>query len=157
MRERHARCDSVLAAAPAREAEWQNQFRLVVSSGDTLRAKKHMAAMQALQTDRQKASRCDDRQRMADNTQQFFDALRAAQAREDAAGAKAGGFSIPEYGSVRERVAAYLFGGPWGAVRQPVGYLASETTAIDARRAELIALLRRDFNARGSPKGTYER
>jgi hypothetical protein len=156
MRDRHQRCDSVKASVPAREAQWQKDYQAAMSRGDADAMKKAIATMQAIASEKEKANNCDGGQKRFTDGDAFFAQVQSAQSRQDGVGAKAGGFGVDDFAYLRERVAAYLLGGTWGGDRQPVGYLPAELSALEARRAELVPLLQRDFNSAGMPKGTYE-
>jgi hypothetical protein len=88
--------------------------------------------------------------------QSFFDMVRSVQARQDTVGAKAGGFTVTDYGAIREKIAAYVLWPASASPRDWPGYTAEERAAIDAKKVVLVELLKRDFSVSGMPKMTSE-
>lgn len=142
------RCDSMKTADEAHNQEIAKK----IQTGDQQPLKDMPKWIQFLQTDPLHVQ-CNNNRAPQGS---FFETLNSVQARQDTVGAKAAGLSVPEYGAVRERIAAYVLWTFTVPGRDVKGYTPEESAAIDAKKPQLYALLRRDYNLSGMPKQSSE-
>jgi len=137
-----ARCDSMKKA----DSVHLESFKPKLMSGDRQAGQDMQKWFQFLQTDPLHVKCGNNRAPQGS----FFEALNSVQARQDTVGAKAGGFSVPEYGAVRERIAAYVLWTYTVPGREVNGYTPDERAAIDAKKPQLYELLKRDYTLNGN-------
>lgn len=142
------RCDSMKKADEVHNQDMAKK----IQTGDQQPLKDMPKWVQFLQTDPLHV-KCNNNRAPQGS---FFETLNSVQARQDTIGAKAGNFSVPEYGAVREKIAAYVLWTFTVPGREVSGYTPDEKTAIDAKKPQLYELLKRDYTITGVPKQSGE-
>jgi hypothetical protein len=141
-----AKCTSDQVVADSAQAHLQKKMMTEAQAGHAENIQKYTDSMTAIgRASQERSQRCSALARPQSSDADWKE-IHAEEDREEAAGAAAGGLSPLVYSRLKERVIAYtLMPASW----KPNGYSADELQAIDARRAEIRAVIGREFTSSG--------
>ena len=142
------RCDTLKRA----DSAYQMSIMLRLQRGDTA-AIRQMQALPARLQDAQHVT-CENNRAPRGGDQAFFDMLRTVQSKQDAVAAQAAGMSEMQFAAAIEMVSLYVLAPT--AYHEETKFPPSAVAAMDAHKAELESLLRREFEMGGSHKQSSE-